>query len=211
MMKKKPSRTRARPKTKSRVGARVAVDGADGLAGTRTSLGDGFARMCALYGVNPLLGRLYALLMLSPEPASLEALAHDAGVARSSASVAMRRLVDACVVRRLPARSDRRDYYEAIVDTNELMRGWWQRYFEPELRIWREVLEATRRDLDEQRGDARIRARVDHFADFASEWEGVLRRMFSDVGDVEGSARASASRRIAVEFVDARRGGSDAS
>jgi hypothetical protein len=73
-----------------------------GFAQATEAFADGLARICRLYGVNPLLGRLYALLFVAPEPLSLDTIAQRAGTAKSTVSVALRRLLAARVVQRLP-------------------------------------------------------------------------------------------------------------
>src|SRR5690348_3789190 len=80
----------------------------------------GVARICRLYGVNPLCGRLFAILFVAPEPLSLDQLRQRVGAAKSTLSVALRQLLSMRVVRRLPPTGDRRDYYEAVSDPWEI-------------------------------------------------------------------------------------------
>ena len=63
-----------------------------------------YARVCQIYGIPPNLGRLYALLYLSAAPMSLAELSDAAGLAKSSTSVALRRLERYGFVRRQPRR-----------------------------------------------------------------------------------------------------------
>ena len=84
-----------------------------------------------LYGVNPLCGRLFAILFLAPEPLSLDDLCARAEAAKSTVSVALRQLLSLRVVRRLPARSNRRDFFEAVTDPWEIF-GDWARLFMPD-------------------------------------------------------------------------------
>lgn len=130
-----------------------------------SSMSDGAARICRLYGLSPLLGRLYTALFLSTEPQSLEALCAAVGAAKSTVSVTLRKLEGAKLVRRLPPRSDRRDYYEIIGDPWAVLADWSKHYFTPELDMLREtstgVLEAL------EAGDTVLRARLDTWRDFA--------------------------------------------
>ncbi|HZS14724.1 MAG TPA: ArsR family transcriptional regulator [Candidatus Dormibacteraeota bacterium] len=66
------------------------------------------------FGLPAATGRLFAYLLLRDQPASLDAMAADLEISKSSASVGARALVDAGVVRRLPQRGSRRVLYEAV-------------------------------------------------------------------------------------------------
>lgn len=98
---------------------------------------DGMAHICRLYGINPLLGRLYAALFVSAEPMSLTRLCEHIGAAKSTTSVVLRRLLSLRLVRRLPPHADRRDFYEVVPDLWAVLRDWNQTYFQPELAMWR--------------------------------------------------------------------------
>ncbi len=84
------------------------------------------ARLAELTGGTPSAGRLWALLWFSDRPLSLEELAERAGLAKSGASITLRRLVDARLVRRLPAGPDRRSFY-AVTDSPWVVVEQWLR------------------------------------------------------------------------------------
>lgn len=94
-----------------------------------------FAQVCQIYGMPAALGRLYAHLFLSPQPLSLQDLADATGQAKSTTSVALRRLERARVVRRLPRGSDRKDYYVGVTDPLELTQDWVRHFVQPELQV----------------------------------------------------------------------------
>lgn len=108
---------------------------------------EGVARICHLYGVSPLVGRLYAALFLSAEPVSLEDLATRSGAAKSTVSVALRKLLVARVVRRLPPGGDRKDFYEAITDPWAMLSDWSRLFFQPELDMWKATSAGLERTL----------------------------------------------------------------
>lgn len=113
------------------------------FAAAAQTLEDGVARICRLYGVNPLAGRLYAVLFLATRPLSLEELCERVEAAKSTVSVALRKLVSWRVARRLPPqRGDRRDFYEAVTDPWVVLADWTQLYFRPELDMWRDASRA---------------------------------------------------------------------
>lgn len=118
------------------------------FAGASTAFGDGLARVCRLYGVSPLIGRLYAALFLSDRPMALDELCGATGAAKSTVSVALRKLLTLRGVRRLPPKGDRRDYYEAITDPWEMFADIVRTYLQPEADLWREASEALKLALE---------------------------------------------------------------
>ena len=67
-------------------------------------------------GLSPIAGRLFATLLLSDEPRSLDELARTLGVSKASVSTDARRLFERGVVERVTLPGDRRDYYELAPD-----------------------------------------------------------------------------------------------
>ena len=67
-------------------------------------------------GMSPIAGRLFALLLLSDEPRSLDELASQLGVSKASVSTDARRLLERGIVERSSPAGDRRDYYELTPD-----------------------------------------------------------------------------------------------
>ncbi|MDB4873732.1 MAG: regulatory protein MarR [Gemmatimonadetes bacterium] len=67
-------------------------------------------------GMSPIAGRLFAVLLLSDEPRSLDELAELMGVSKASVSTDARRLLERGTVERVTRPGDRRDYYELAPD-----------------------------------------------------------------------------------------------
>jgi predicted transcriptional regulator len=67
-------------------------------------------------GMSPIAGRLFATLLLSEEPCSLDELARTLGVSKASVSTEARRLFERGMVERVTHPGDRRDYYELAAD-----------------------------------------------------------------------------------------------
>lgn len=173
-----------------------------GFAKAQTDFEDGLARICRLYGVSPLLGRLWGALFLSPEPLALEILTERVGAAKSSVSVALRKLEALRVVRRVPPRGDRRDYYEVVADPWAVLADWNRIYFQPELAMWREGGAALDRALREakdapQGSDRRaLRERLGALRDFIEVVAGLI-------GDASGARPApKPARTIAIDVED---------
>ena len=93
------------------------------------------ARLAELTGGTPSAGRLWALLWFSDRPLSLEELADRAGLAKSGASITLRRLVDARPVRRLPTGTDRRSFYTVSDSPWAVVETWLRTSLVPELAI----------------------------------------------------------------------------
>ena len=71
------------------------------------------ARQLTPLGVPAVAARLYGYLLLAPEPVSLDAIAADLQVARSTAFVAARLLEQYMLARRIGQRGTKRVLYEA--------------------------------------------------------------------------------------------------
>ncbi len=63
-------------------------------------------------GMSPIASRLFALLLLSAEPRSLDELADELQVSKASISTDARRLLERGAVERVSRPADRRDYYQ---------------------------------------------------------------------------------------------------
>lgn len=118
------------------------------FAELREKYADYFARAAAIYNVSPLLGRLYAYLLLSPEPMSLGELAKTAGAAKSTVSVVMRTLEHYRFVRRQWVKGDRRDYYTARTDSTGILGELFELFFSKELKYMESANLTARQALD---------------------------------------------------------------
>jgi DNA-binding transcriptional regulator GbsR (MarR family) len=69
-----------------------------------------------------MIGRVYALLYLTPEPLSLEQVADALQVSKASASITLRQLESWQAVLLINVEGDRRDFYIAQTDFSILLR-----------------------------------------------------------------------------------------
>jgi DNA-binding transcriptional regulator GbsR (MarR family) len=74
------------------------------------------------FGLGRMIGRVYALLYLTPEPLSLEEVADELRVSKASASITLRQLASWQAVLPLHVEGDRRDFYVAQTDFSILLR-----------------------------------------------------------------------------------------
>ena len=73
-------------------------------------------RQSAFWGLGRTAGEMYAVLYLSPEPLSLEAIANSLQVTKGNISIAIRQLEQLGMVRRSWRMGDRRVFFEAETD-----------------------------------------------------------------------------------------------
>jgi DNA-binding transcriptional regulator GbsR (MarR family) len=73
--------------------------------------------LCERDGLPRIAGRILGLLLVSPEPLSLDVIAERLGVSRASVSTDARRLVEQGVLERVGRTGDRKDYYQMAADS----------------------------------------------------------------------------------------------
>lgn len=83
------------------------------LAAQRQRFVDDLGAFFAGYGLTATLGRILAHLMLAVDPASLDDIARDLGIAKSGVSTSVRRLETWGMVRRFHTPGSRRILFEA--------------------------------------------------------------------------------------------------
>jgi DNA-binding transcriptional regulator GbsR (MarR family) len=86
------------------------------LSGREKSFIEDMGRLMLAWGLPRTTGRVYAYLLLRPEPASLDQIAKDLEVAKSGASVATRQLVSFGMARTHRQRGSKRLGFDAIYD-----------------------------------------------------------------------------------------------
>ncbi|HEY1173775.1 MAG TPA: hypothetical protein VGH19_20590 [Verrucomicrobiae bacterium] len=74
------------------------------------------------FGLGRLVGQIYALLYLSPEPICLEEIAAQLGVSKASISITIRQMERWAAVHKVWVKGDRRDFYEAETDFRKIFR-----------------------------------------------------------------------------------------
>lgn len=82
----------------------------------RTSIITAYAEAYHKMGYSTLMGKIVALLLLSPEPMSLDDICANLGMSKGPVSQIMRRLRDHNLVEKLWVPGERKDYYSAAPD-----------------------------------------------------------------------------------------------
>lgn len=77
---------------------------------------DRWADLGSFWGINKVMGRLYAILLASDRPLTLDDMSDRLGISRGNASMNIRGLKDWGVIRKIRKKGDRRDYYEVDED-----------------------------------------------------------------------------------------------
>ncbi len=81
-----------------------------------------WGEMGSRWGVNRTVAQIHALLYVSPQPLNAEQIARTLSIARSNVSTSLRELDRWGIVRVTHALGDRRDYFESLQDTWEMIR-----------------------------------------------------------------------------------------
>jgi DNA-binding transcriptional regulator GbsR (MarR family) len=75
------------------------------------------------FGFGRIIGQIFALLYLNPKPMCLDEIAVELGVSKASVSISIRQLQVWSAVKPVWVKGDRRDYYEAETDFNNVVRN----------------------------------------------------------------------------------------
>jgi DNA-binding transcriptional regulator GbsR (MarR family) len=81
-----------------------------------------WGEMGARWGINRTVAQIHALLYLSPRPLTAEEIAQTLSVARSNVSTSLRELDRWGIVKVSHVLGDRRDHFESLQDTWEMIR-----------------------------------------------------------------------------------------
>jgi DNA-binding transcriptional regulator GbsR (MarR family) len=114
-------------------------------------------------GMSPIAGRLFALLLLSDHPLSLDELADQLEVSKASVSTDARRLLERQIVERVSVPGDRRDYYQLAPD-------FFAQVIRSRVERWR-----------------RIHELIGSIRDASTDLPAVVRRRFESIDDIHAS------------------------
>ena len=93
------------------------------LVAVRDSMLDGLGQLAEYFGFSKVMGQLYAALLMSPRPLSLDDMMELLAISKASVSMNMRTLEHLGMVRQawVRGRGDRRKFYEAETDFWEII------------------------------------------------------------------------------------------
>lgn len=148
-----------------------------------------FAEAYSSFGLNPLMGRIVALLIISRKPQSLDDIAESLGMSKGPISQICRRLKDRNLIEKVWVPGDRKDYYKAVEDI-------FGRAFENQMQKMKKNIEIAERYSAETKSIDSENAKYahsrmkemkkfynlmdDHNQEFLKTWEKVHREHFSE-------------------------------
>ena len=95
----------------------------ENLAKARDNFIEGIGHLTSTVGLNRVIGQLYAILFLSNEPLCLDDMAETLKISKGNASVNIRELEKLGVVRKVWVKGSRKDFYEAELDLEKLIKN----------------------------------------------------------------------------------------
>jgi DNA-binding transcriptional regulator GbsR (MarR family) len=114
---------------------------------------EGWGRLGPSWGINKVMGEIYALLYVSPQPLTLEEMAGKLAISRSNVSTNVRLLCDLGVAHKVIVRGERRDYYTAEDDITKLAKllalAKKRKELDPAMEIVEKAIAAAAEDGDE--------------------------------------------------------------
>jgi len=93
------------------------------LSRARDNFIEGIGHLASTMGLSRAIGQLYATLFLSNEPLCLDDMAERLKISKGNASVNIRELEKLGVVRKVWIKGSRKDFYEAELDLEKLIKN----------------------------------------------------------------------------------------
>ena len=91
-------------------------------------------RVCEVVGLPRSAGQIFGLLYFSLEPLSLNQMSSLLGISKASVCTSSRNLVSFGAIRKVWVPGDRRDYYLAEENVNQLIRGSYRNLIKPRIK-----------------------------------------------------------------------------
>lgn len=96
-----------------------------------------------LWGINKAMAQIHALLLISPEPLSMEDVMEELHISRGNTSMNLRQLIDWGIVYKTSKAGERKEYFASEKDVHELTkqiaRERSRREIQPTLKVLKEV------------------------------------------------------------------------
>jgi DNA-binding transcriptional regulator GbsR (MarR family) len=89
----------------------------------RHGLMETMGRITSFWGFSKIMGQLYGLLYLSPNPLTLDEMAENLAISKGNVSINIRALERWNMVRQVWVKGDRKDFYEAETDFWKIIKG----------------------------------------------------------------------------------------
>lgn len=106
------------------------------------------------WGINKTMAQIHALLMVSPEPLSMEDIMEELQISRGNASMNLRALMDWGIIYKEYKAGERREFFTSEKDLDELAVKIAQerskREIKPALKVLREVSSSVKNDASKE-------------------------------------------------------------
>lgn len=123
-----------------------------------------WGEISTFWGINKVMGQLYALLFASDKPLTLDDMCERLQISRGNASMNIRALKTWGVIRKVRVQGDRKDYYELDEDTGKIMtrfvRERKRRELEPALETMRRSAVLLRMAIPAMKNGERKQAQI---------------------------------------------------
>lgn len=146
----------------------------------RLELIEAGGRTVQSFGLNRLLGQIYTLLYLHPDPLCLDEIADALSVSKASVSIACRQLAGWGAVRQVWLRGDRKDYYAAETDIKTLLNSGILESFRKKLDSAERQLERTQNILSKDGDSIEHREHLIERLQEADKIRGRIRRLIDN-------------------------------
>ena len=143
-----------------------------------------WGEMGTRWGINRTVAQIDALLFLSPEPLTAEAIAETLSVARSNVSSSLKELQSWRLIKMVHVIGDRRDYFESLKDVWEMFRvvldGRKRREIDPTLAVLRESVQELEKGEKAEAYTKKKLSEMLNFFETASAMYEEMRRLPTD-------------------------------
>ena len=130
------------------------------------------------WGINKTMAQIHALLMVSVEVLSMEDIMEELHISRGNASMNLRALIDWGIVYKEYKPGERREYFAAEGNLDELARKIAKerskREIKPTIRVLKEVSDIT---TDDNQKAAHFKAKTAELYDFVSRADNMLEKI----------------------------------
>lgn len=130
------------------------------------------------WGINKTMAQIHALLMISPDPLSMEDIMEELHISRGNTSMNLRSLMDWGIVFKEYKPGERKEFFSAEGNIDELARKIAKersrREIKPTLRVLQDI---SAIDGDESTKAAHFKAKTEELYDFVSRADNMLEKI----------------------------------
>ncbi len=126
------------------------------LTQSQSEFAELLGRTAQAFGLTPSVGQIYGLLYLSAEPLSLDEIAESLDLSKASASIGTRQLESLHAVQVSSKNTDRRDYWEARLEPQEVLQKMMSSVLAPRLANAHDRLEGLLERMEAEKNSGEL-------------------------------------------------------